>query len=85
MPMSHVSVAYFPPCHVSNLRNSQVSCASFLPPCRMLLSLMSHVEFKKSSCRRVEFRGLGPSKGGRWERGTMTSDETHEFVNEAVQ
>ena len=25
------------------------------------------------------------AKGERWERGTMTSDETHEFVNEAGQ
>ena len=25
---------------------------------------MSHVDFKKCPCRRVEFRGLGPSHGG---------------------
>ena len=61
MAMFHVSVAYFPPCHMSNLRNSHVSCHyHFLPPCRMSLSLMSHVEFKKGPSRCFEFRGQGP-------------------------
>ena len=36
---------------------------SFLKPCRMSVSSMSHVEFKKWPCRPVEFRGLGPSEG----------------------
>ena len=31
-----------------------------LSPCRMSLSRMSHVEFKKCQCRCVDFRGLGP-------------------------
>ena len=51
MAMLDVSVPYFPPCHMSNLRNSHVSCHYlFVPPCRMSLSLMSH----------IEFRALGP-------------------------
>ena len=47
--------------HMSNSRHSHVSCHYlFLPPCRMSLSLMSHVKFKKSPCRHVKFRGQGP-------------------------
>ena len=34
----------------------------FHTPCRMSLSHMSHVEFKKSPCRHVDFRGQGPYK-----------------------
>ena len=30
------------------------------PSCRMSLSTMSHVGFKKCSCRPVDFRGQGP-------------------------
>ena len=40
-----ISVAYFPPCNMLNLRNIHVSC--HLPKCCISLSLMSHVEFKK--------------------------------------
>ena len=32
----------------------------FDPSCRMSLSPMLHVEFKKCSCRPVEFNGQGP-------------------------
>ena len=32
----------------------------FDPSCRMSLSPMLHVEFKKSSCRPVDFRGQRP-------------------------
>ena len=59
--MSHVSVTYFPPCHMSKFKNSHTCLMSlyFLPPRRMSRSLMSPVEFKKSPCRSVEFRGQG--------------------------
>ena len=61
MAISHVSDAYFPPCRMSNFRNGLVSCNYiFLPSYRMALTPMSHVEFKKSPCRHVEFRGQGP-------------------------
>ena len=57
MAMPHVCVAYFPPCHMSNWRNSQVSCHYlFLPQWHMSLRLMS----QKSPCRRVKFRSQGP-------------------------
>ena len=46
----------------------------FLPPCHMSLSPMSHVEFKKWSCRCVDFRGLGPSQGL---AGTITCPIVH--------
>ena len=46
---------------MSNLRNGHVLCHYiFYPPCRMSLSPMSHVEFKKYQCRPVNFRGQGP-------------------------
>ena len=46
--MSHVSVAYFPPRHISNLRNWHVAFHyHFLFSYRMSLSLMSPVDFKK--------------------------------------
>ena len=32
MTMSHVSVAYFPQCHMSNLRNGHVPCHYILTP-----------------------------------------------------
>ena len=51
----------FHKCDMSNLRNSHVSCHFLcLPPCRISLSLMSHVEFKKIPCCSVEFMGQGP-------------------------
>ena len=59
--LSDVSVTYFPQCHMSNLRKAYVTCHYiFLPPCRMSLSSMWHVEFKNCPCRPVDFRGLGP-------------------------
>ena len=58
MAMSHVLVAYFTQCHMSNLRIGYVTI--MFSPCRMSLSPMSHVEFKKCPCRPVDFRGQGP-------------------------
>ena len=59
--MSHVSVAYLFPCQMSNLRKGYMSHGTIIfSPCRMSLSLVSHVEFKKCPCRLVDFRGLGP-------------------------
>ena len=51
MAMSHVSVAYLPSCHLSNLRNSHVSChylfyhhvACHLDLCRMSNLRKAHV------------------------------------------
>ena len=40
--MSHVSVAYFPQCHMSNLRNKHVAC-------HYLFYL--HVPYRLGSCR----------------------------------
>ena len=56
--MTHVSVAYFPPFDMSNHVTRQY--LSFLAPCHLSLRLMSRVDFKKSPCRHVVFKGLGP-------------------------
>ena len=54
--MLHVLVAFFPQCHMSNIKKGDVPCHYR----RMSLSPMSHVKFRKCQCRRVYFRGLGP-------------------------
>ena len=46
--------------HVEFKKKPCLMSLSFLPSCRMSISLMSHVEFTKSPCRRVEFRDGGP-------------------------
>ena len=56
---SYVFVAYFPQCHMLNLRKGYVSCHYF-SPCCMSLSPMSYVELKKCPCRTDDFRGRGP-------------------------
>ena len=58
MYMSHVSVAYFPLCHMLNLRNSHASGHHVT----YHLALCHMSNFKKSPCRHVEFRGLGHSR-----------------------
>ena len=61
MPMSHVSVAYFLPCHICQFKRNHVPCHYFfLPPCPMWPKIMLHVDFKKGPCRCVEFKGRGP-------------------------
>ena len=62
MTMSNVSVTSVPPCHRSNLRHGHVSChyLFFYSHVACHFSLMSHVDFKKSPCRLVEFGGHGP-------------------------
>ena len=61
--MPHVFVAYLCICRMLN-RNDIVACdydvIIFFCPRRMSLSLMLPVDFKKRSCRHVEFRSRGP-------------------------
>ena len=60
--MSHVSDAYFPTCHMSNLsKYSHVSCHYlFYPHVACHLAWWSQVDLKKIPCRCVEFRGQWP-------------------------
>ena len=63
MAMSHVIVAYFPQCHMSNLREGYVYCHYYIifnPLSYVTIGPMSHVEFKKCPCRPVDFRGQRP-------------------------
>ena len=70
IPMSHVDfknsnvaclslIFHHVACRVFEIAMLHINTI-FLPLCRMSLSLMSHVEFKKKPCRCVEFRHLGP-------------------------
>ena len=54
--MSHVAPKMLS-CRMSNFRNAPCHVTIFIA---MSLSPMSHVDFKKWPCRRVEFRGQGP-------------------------
>ena len=42
---------------MSNLRNGPCHVTNIFP---MSIGFMSHVDFKKGSCRPVEFKGQGP-------------------------
>ena len=56
-----ISVAYFPQTHMSNIKKLLGSMSlHFEAPCRMTLSPMAHIKFKKCSCRPVDLRGRGP-------------------------
>ena len=54
--MSHVSVAYYSPCPLSNLRNGHVTCHYLLGP----HVAVSKVYVALSNLRNVDFRGQGP-------------------------
>ena len=64
--MSHVSFAYFPPCHMSNFRNIHVSCHSlFLTPCDM--SRCSKLNLRKThvAVSNLGSRAIIASRGGK--------------------
>ena len=53
---ANVACHFIPcPCHMSNLRNICVVCCNLL-----FFTSLSQVVFKKSPCRRVDFKGQGP-------------------------
>ena len=64
MAMLQVFIAYFPQCHMSILRKGLCRMSlCFYTPCRMSLSHMSHVEFrrKKKACVALSILGVkGP-------------------------
>ena len=51
-------------CRIKEIAMSNVTI--IFSPCRVSLSSMLHVEFKRCSCRHVDFRGLGPQEGILW-------------------
>ena len=64
---SHFPMSLNSQCHMSPVRQPNVTCpfqemTRVMSLILFLMSLgsMSHVNFKKGPCRRVEFRGLGP-------------------------
>ena len=59
--MSHVSVAYFPQCHMSNLEKGYVTL-HYIFSHLVTLSIrpLSYVKFNKCPCHPVDFRGQGP-------------------------
>ena len=61
MPMSHVSVAFYRPCHMSNLRYNCLSLIFLLlPPCPILLRHLSHMSiFKKAHVAMSNLRVKG--------------------------
>ena len=67
--MSPLLIFHNVTCGIHEIAISHVSI--FLPPCHMSFSLMLLVDFKKSSCCRVDFvvRGIGEISGLRIDKG----------------
>ena len=59
---------------MSHVKLNNPMSLHFYHSCRMSLSPMSHVEFKKCPCDNVEFRGQEPYQGRPWDAPPSAKD-----------